>query len=410
MAIFLYKGRDAVGQEVRGELESGSENAAATILAGQQIIPIEIKQKPESAKGIDFNNLSFSKKKTVKVEELVMLCRQLSSLLKAGVPVVQAIKGLARSAGDPFLAESLTKIEHALEAGTPVAAALQQQPDIYNPLFIAMVSVGENTGQLDDAFRQLSSYLELEKVTVQRIKQATRYPTMVVGAITGAMVIMNMLVIPQFAELFKKFGADLPIPTQILIATSHFFQNYWFLLLVGIIGAVAGFKHYKKTEIGHYKWDKLVLRFPLIGPLFEKIVLGRFARTFAMTYAAGVPILQSLTVVSRAVSNKFIEKTVVNMRSGIERGDSFTYTANATGIFSPLVLQMINVGEQTGALDSLLNEVADFYEQEVDYDLKKLSDAIEPILLVAMGGMVLILALGIFLPMWDMFGLMTAKS
>ncbi len=410
MSIYTYRARDGSGQEIKGEVEAASENAVASLLSGQQVIPIEINEKPEVGKGIDFNNLSFSRKKSIKIEDLVMFCRQLGSLLKAGVPTVQAINGLALTASDPLLAKSLKKIENALEAGTPLAAALQQQPDIYSPLFVAMISVGENTGLLDQAFKQLSNYLELEKVTIQRIKQATRYPTMVVLAISIAMVVMNMMVIPQFAKLFVKFGADLPVPTQILIGTSNFFLNYWHVLLIAIIGGLFALKHWKQTENGHYKWDQKMLKLPLLGPLFEKIVLGRFARTFAMTYAAGVPILQSLTVVSRAVSNKYVEKAVVNMRGGIERGDSFTHTANASGMFSPLVLQMVNVGEQTGALDSLLNEVADFYEQEVDYDLKKLSDAIEPILLIAMGIMVLILALGIFLPMWDMFGLMTQKS
>lgn len=410
MALFLYRARNNLGEEIRGEVDASSVNAVAAILSNQRVVPVEISAKKREKEGIDFNNLSFSKKPKIKIEELVMLCRQLASLLKAGVPTVQAINGLALSAGNPTLSASLKKIENALEAGTPLGASLQQQSDIYNPLFIAMVSVGENTGQLDDAFRKLSSYLELEKVTLQRIKQATRYPTMVVSAITGALVIMNWLVIPQFAKLFEKFGADLPLPTRVLIGTSHFFQNYWGLLLILLVGGIVGFKHWKKTDEGHLKWDSLVLKIPLLGPLFEKIVLGRFSRTFAMTYAAGVPILQSLSVVARAVSNKFVEKAVLNMRSGIERGDSFTHTANASAMFSPLVLQMVSVGEQTGALDSLLNEVADFYEQEVEYDLKKLSDAIEPILLVFMGIMVLILALGIFLPMWDMFGLMTKNG
>ncbi len=410
MTIFKYRARNSLGEEVLGELDAGSSNAVAAILSGQNIVPVEITEKLEQQSGIDFNNLSFSRKPKIKVEELVMFCRQLSSLLRAGVPTVQAISGLGQSAGNPALTDSLHKIESALESGTPLAASLQQQPDIFNPLFVAMVSVGENTGQLDEAFKELSGYLELEKVTVQRIKQATRYPTMVVSAISGALVVMNWLVIPQFAKLFQKFGADLPLPTRILIATSHFFTNYWMLILVVVVGGIFGFKHWKKTQAGHYKWDSIILKLPLFGPLFEKIVLGRFARTFAMTYAAGVPILQSLLVVSRAVSNKYVEKAVVSMRGGIERGDSFSHTATASGMFSPLVLQMINVGEQTGALDSLLNEVADFYEQEVEYDLKKLSDAIEPILLVFMGIMVLILALGIFLPMWDMFGLMTKRG
>ncbi len=401
MPIFQYKGRDESGHEIRGELDAVNEGAAATVLSGQRIIPIEIKKVILTEKQ-NFNVFNTQK---ITLDELVMLCRQVNSLLKAGVPTVQAINGLALSSRNPALAQSLLKLEQAMEAGTPLAGALRQQPEVYSSLFVAMVHVGENTGRLDAAFSQLSSYLELERTTRQRIKQATRYPKMVVVAISIALVILNIFVIPQFAKLFSKFGSELPLPTKILIATSNFFVNYWWLLLLLLIGGGYAFYQYKNSPEGHLKWDALLLKLPVFGPIFEKITLGRFARTFAMTYSAGVPILQSLSVVAKAVSNKHVEKAVMAMRSGIERGDSFTRTATAAGLFSPLVLQMISVGEQTGSLDDLLNEVGDFYEQEVDYDLGLLSDAIQPILLVFMGIMVLVLALGVFLPMWDMYGL-----
>ncbi len=400
MAIFKYRGRDEDGKEVTGSLDANNEKAVATVLNNQRIIPVEIiEAEKHSAMSFSF------KKQRVSLDELVMLCRQLNSLLRAGVPTVQAINGLALSSANPTLAESLFKLEQALEMGTPLAGALQQQPHIYNALFVSMIHVGENTGHLDDSFKKLSDYLELERITRQRIKQATRYPIMVISAISIALVIMTMFVIPKFTTLFAKFGSELPLPTRILIATSDFFINWWWLMLIGLVVGIITLIKYKETPEGRLKWDGLMLKLPIIGVIFEKITLGRFARTFAMTYTAGLPILQSLSVVSRAVANKHVEKAVMEMRGGIERGDSFTRTSSAAGLFSPLVLQMISVGEQTGALDRLLNEVADFYEQEVDYDLKQLSDAIEPILLVFMGGMVLILALGIFLPMWDMFAL-----
>ncbi len=405
MAIYQYKGRDASGKEIKGELDAANESAVASVLSGQHIIPIDIKEIITAKK----ESFSLFDKQKISLDELVMLCRQIYSLLKAGVPTVQAINGLALSSRNPALTQSLLKLEQSMEAGTPLAGALRQQPEVYSSLFVAMVHVGENTGRLDEAFKRLASYLELERTTRQRIKQATRYPKMVVAAISVAMVIMNMFVIPQFAKLFSKFGSELPLPTKILIATSDFFQNYWAFLLVGLVAGSYAFIQYKNSPEGHLKWDALLLKLPVFGTIFEKITLGRFARTFAMTYSAGVPILQSLSVVAQAVSNKFVEKAVVGMRSGIERGDSFTRTATAAGLFSPLVIQMISVGEQTGSLDDLLNEVGDFYEQEVDYDLSLLSDAIQPILLVFMGIMVLILALGVFLPMWDMYSLFSNK-
>ncbi len=402
MAVFKYRGRNQDGKEILGSMDANNEKAVATLLSNQRIIPVEIVE--DTAEQSSWS-MSF-KKHRVSIDEQVMLCRQLNSLLKAGVPTVAAINGLALSSSNPALSESLFKLEQALEMGTPLASALKLQPKVYGPLFVAMIHVGENTGRLDDAFKKLSDYLELERNTRKKVKQATRYPKMVVGAITAAMVVINVVVVPQFAQLFSKFGSELPLPTKILMATSDLFVNWWWAMLIVIVGLGIGFAKYLDTIEGRLKWDQQLMKMPIIGPIFEKITLGRFSRTFAMTYTAGLPILQSLSVVSRAVSNSYVEKAILDMRAGIERGDSFTRTSTAAGLFSPLVLQMINVGEQTGSLDSLLNEVADFYEQEVDYDLSKLSEAIQPILLVFMGGMVLLLALGVFLPMWDMFALL----
>ena len=401
MASFKYRGRDETGNEVSGIIEATNENAVASALFAQKIIPVEIAEGELEQKISAFT----FKEHTVSLDELVMLCRQLHSLLKAGIPTAQAINGLARSSRNPTLSGSLYKLEQSLEIGTTLAASLQQQPEIYSSLFVSMIHVGENTGHLDESFKKLSGYLELERITRQRLKQATRYPMMVISAIVLALVVMNMYVIPKFAQLFSKFGSELPLPTKILINTSDFFIHWWWVILLGLIMATTALIRYKKTSEGHLRWDRSLLKIPIVGPIFEKITLGRFARTFAMTYTAGLPILQALSVVSKAVANKFVEKTILDMRSGIERGESFARSSSATGLFSPLALQMIHVGEQTGSLDHLLNEVADFYEQEVDYDLKRLSDAIEPVLLLFMGSMVLVLALGIFLPMWDMFAL-----
>jgi len=405
MALFNYKGRDHIGNEIQGELDAANENAVAQVLSNQHIIATEIVAKKETK----VTERKIYSKQKITLDELVMFCRQIHSLIKAGVPTVNAINGLALSSSNPTLKRSLLKLEQTMESGTPLAGALQQQPKIYNNLFVSMVHVGENTGRLDQAFKRLAEYLELERSTRQRIKQATRYPKMVVAAITVAIVIMNMFVIPQFAKLFSRFGSELPLPTRILIATSDFFQHWWWLMLILAVGGIYAFIQYKKTPEGALKWDSLLLKLPVFGPIFEKITLGRFSRTFAMTYSAGVPILQSLSVVARAVANKKVEKAVLGMRSGIERGDSFTRTATSAELFSPLVIQMISVGEQTGSLDDLLNEVGDFYEEEVDYDLSRLSDAIQPLLLIVMGIMVLILALGVFLPMWDMYSLFSNK-
>jgi MSHA biogenesis protein MshG len=216
------------------------------------------------------------------------------------------------------------------------------------------------------------------------------------------LTVINLLVIPAFAKVFAQFHAQLPLPTRVLIATSQLFQDYWWLMGLMVAGAIYGFIAWTNTEAGALRWDRTKLRLPIVGGLFERIALGRFTRTFAMMYRAGVPLLQTLTINSVSVGNRYIGRAILSMREGVERGEALTRTATASGLFTPLVLQMMAVGEEAGALDELFVEVADFYEQEVDYDLKQLADAIEPILIVGMGAMVLVLALGVFLPMWDL--------
>jgi len=242
----------------------------------------------------------------------------------------------------------------------------------------------------------------LERNTRKRIKKATGYPKMVISAIFTALFIVNLFVIPKFASVFAKFGADLPLPTQILVATSEFCLDYWWLIIGLIIGGIYSFKQWVKTDKGNYIWDRKKLRLPIVGVLFEQIALSRFTRNFAMMLSAGMPITHALAIAAEASGNKFIGRRILDMKIGIERGDSLLRTARATEIFTPLVLQMMSVGEETGAIDTLLNEVADFYDEEADYSLSRLSEAIEPILIVAMGGIVLVLALGVFLPIWDL--------
>jgi len=402
MTSFVFKGRDERGAQVTGEREASSQNELAGILIAEGIVPTNIEDKKEdSIQNIDVAKL-FNRKGKVSLDELIIFCRQMNSLMKAGVPLIQALKGLATSSRNELLQESLNDVIHNLEGGLSLAAAMQTRDDVFDNLFMSMIHVGENTGQLDTAFKQLADYLEMERETRKRIKQAVRYPMMVLAAISIALVVINVLVIPAFADFFAKFGAELPWQTRVLMATSDFFVNYGWFLLILLGMAIFGFIRYINTEDGRYRWDRFKLKAPLVGGIFERIALGRFSRTFSMTYRTGVPILQALVVVANAAGNAFIAKFVNEMRGQIERGETLTRAATSSGMFTPLVLQMLAVGEETGALDSLMDQVADFYEEEVDYDLKQLSDAIEPILIVIMGVMVLIVALGVFLPMWDL--------
>ncbi len=402
MTSFAYTGRNDQGAKVSGVREAGSENELAGLLIAEGVVPTKIEDEAKSTK-IDFDVMSlFKSKGKVTLDELIIFCRQMYSLMKAGVPMIQALKGLSTSSRNELLKEGLEDVVRNLEGGLSLAASMQTREDIFDNLFMSMIHVGENTGQLDTAFKQLADYLEMERETRKRIKQAVRYPTMVLAAISIAIVVINIVVIPAFASFFARFDAELPWQTQVLIATSAFFIDYGWFMLIALVASYFGFKHYINTEEGEYRWDRFKLKAPLIGGIFERIALGRFSRTFSMTYRTGVPILQALVVVANAAGNAYIRKFVSDMRGKIERGDTLTRAASSSGMFTPLVIQMLSVGEETGALDSLMDQVADFYEEEVDYDLKNLSDAIEPILIVVMGVLVLIVALGVFLPMWDL--------
>lgn len=400
MPNFQYQGRDTRGQLVTGQLEAASAEAVAAQLNGRGLIPLNIEESVAAAgSSMDFGKL-FRKK--ISLEELIIFSRQMYSLNKAGVPIIRALRGLAGSLKNETLSETLLDVADTLESGVDLASSLNRHPEIFSDLYVSVIHVGENTGRLDLAFKQVAGYLELERDTKKRIGEATRYPLFVIIAIVIAIAVINVLVVPAFAKLFSSFNADLPWQTQFLIWCSDFTLNNWYWIVLVVVGAILACRYYIATEAGRLVWDGMKLRIPLVGTIFERINLGRFARTYAMVVRAGVPVIQALNVVGSAVGNAYVEHKVQGMRSRIERGESFSRVANNSGLFSELVLQMIAVGEETGAMDDLLDEVADFYEQEVDYDLKSLGDKIEPILLLVVAGMVLILALGVFLPMWDL--------
>ncbi len=401
MPQFHYKARNGRGDMVTGQVEAGSADAVASQLFNSGITPIDIREVKEQ------RNLFEEFKRRLgasnpSLDDLILFCRQMYTLAKAGVPIIRAITGLAETSRNLVLSEALHQVRAELESGRELSIALSRYPAIFTPLMISMVRVGENTGQLDTAFLQLSQYLELERDTRNRVKAALRYPAFVLIAIGIAIGVINVFVIPAFAGVFRGMNLELPWQTRLLIGTSEFFVNWWQYMLVGFVLAVIGTRYYVKTEAGKYRWDKLKLRLPIVGSIILRATLSRFARSFAMSTRAGVPLIQALSVVAQAVDNDFVGERIRNMRNGIERGDSLTRTAAASAMFTPLVLQMMSVGEETGAVDDMMEEVAGFYEREVDYDLKNLSSAIEPILIIAIGIMVLILALGVFLPMWDL--------
>jgi MSHA biogenesis protein MshG len=345
----------------------------------------------------------------VRIVDQIFFCRQMYTLLKAGVPIMQALRGLRETTQNQALAKVIGSLIDGLDAGLDLTSAVKRHPEAFPPVFVSLISVGENTGSLPEAFAQLADYFDREKDTRDRLKQAVRYPIFVIIAMGIALLIVNIFVIPAFAKVYGNLKVALPLPTRVLIGFSNFTLQNWYWIVIGLVGGVVGARLYIQTPDGRYRWDRLKLRFPVIGGIIYRASLGRFARALSMTMHSGVPVVQGMTVISNAVDNDYIATRILQMRDGLERGETITRTAGATGMFPPLVLQMISVGEESGSVDTLLTEVAEYYEREVDYDLKNLSSSIEPILLVAVGGLVLVLALGVFLPMWDMAQAFRAK-
>jgi len=402
MAVFEYSGRNASGESIKGRMESGSTSGVAADLAAKGIVPLRI----EPADGAQLEVLTrfqaWNDRRKISLTDVIMFCRQMNTLIRAGVPITRGLRGLSETLRNPEFGKVLSEIAEQLEKGHELASVLGRYPDIFSNLFVAIVHIGESSGRLEESFEQLYQYLTLEEETRRRVKSALRYPTLVFFSIAIAVTVINLFVIPPFADLFKSFGADLPWATKLLIMTSNLTLQYWHVGGCAVLLAVWLTRKWLATPEGELAWHRFQLRIPRIGGILERALLARFCRTLSITLGAGLPVTQCLSIAARAVDNEHVGLQIVEIRGDIESGDTLTAAAHASGLFTPLVLQMLAVGEETGAVEDTLAEVASFYEREVDYDLKTIGDSIEPIMIVLVGAMVLLLALGVYLPMWEM--------
>lgn len=400
MPVFRYKARGAHGDAIEGTIDAGSPDLAAARLLEGGLTPVDIEPFVESfTLGGNLDSLFGPK---VRITDLIQFSRQMHSMLRAGVPIFRAVTGLATTTGNRSLARTLHDVADSLETGHTLSDALGRHPRIFSVFYISLVRVGETTGKLNDSFRQLAFYLDREKNTRGKIRSALRYPTFVMSAIAIALTVISIWVIPAFSNLFRSFGAELPLPTRILMRVSEFMVANGFVLLLLLALLAGGARLYAGTEAGRYRWDKFKLRLPLAGCVIYQASLARFSHLFAMAMNSGVPLMTALTVVAQALNNSYLEERILGMRGGIEHGKALSLTAANSGIFDPLVLQMLAVGEEAGTISELLTEVADYYEREVDYATDRLSASIEPVLTVVIGGLVLVMAMGVFLPMWNL--------
>ncbi len=401
MPNYKYKGRNVEGIQLKGVVEATSTDNALSRLAVRGITPVSLEEITGSS---DQDIMEyFRRRKKVAVDELIMFCRQMYTITRSGIPLIRSVRGISATVHNIRFKEALDDIAERLETGMTFSTAMQPHIAIFGPMFISIIQVGEDSGRLDRAFKQLGEYLERDLDTNRQIKTALRYPSFVLMAFVVALAVVNIWVIPSFASLFDRFGAALPLPTRILMGISEFFVVAWPFLLVGAAGAYYGFKRFIATDEGAVKWGRFKITMPIIGDIINRATLSRYSRAVALMLESGVPMNRAMELSSRAVNNDYMAEKIRAIRQGIERGENLLATHTSSGMFTPLVLQMIAVGEESGRVDELLAEVGEFYEREVDYDLGNLTSRIEPIMILMMAGFALVLALGIFLPMWSLY-------
>jgi MSHA biogenesis protein MshG len=402
MAYFAYTGRDAQGALVTGTLEGADPGSAAGLLLAQGVTPLKIEETAQASAEPGQSALEALLGPGITAIEVMLFSRQLYTLLKSGVPILRALAGLEESTPNKAMIAMLRDLRQGLESGRELSVAMRKHDKVFSKFYVSMIQVGEMTGRMEDVLLQLYHHLEFEKFMREQVKTALRYPSFVIAAMAIAIGVINVMVIPAFAKVFASFKGDLPLMTRILIGFSDFTVHWWPAIVGGFVAAVFLFKRWTATKSGELAWDRMKLKIPVAGTIVLKATLARFAKSLAMAGKSGVPIVQALATVSTTVDNAYISECVTKMQAGVERGESVLRTATATGVFTPVVLQMIAVGEESGALDDLMDEIGGLYQQEVEYELKTLGAQIEPILIVFLGVLVMILALGVFLPIWDL--------
>ncbi len=401
MPTFEYRGRNAAGKLISGESTALSADNLSASLIKEHIIPITITLKKDNVTFLKTCTTFFEGKK-VSNSDLSLFTRQMYTLLKSGVPIINAVNHLAENARSMRLSQVLKGVAENLESGKNLSAAMQNYPTIFSPLMVGMVRVGENTGHLNEVFLHLTDYLELEDSTIKRAKSAIRYPSFIITAIIIGMIIINIFVVPIFSKVYMRAHIPLPKMTVLLISISNFFITYWPMLFIFLIFSFIALKYYLNTPHGKLAWHSYQFKLPIIGALLKRITLLRFAQTFAIVANAGIPIVQGLSLVAQSINNVYARQEIMVMQDAIQHGNSILQAARVCKLFTPIELQMLAVAEETGELGAMLNEIAYYYQREVDYDLKKLTDMIEPILLIAISIMVLLLALAVYLPIWNM--------
>ncbi len=396
MPVYEWVGKTLSGDTVKGTLEASDERIVRIKLRRQKIIPVQIKPKGSGL----LARLSTPKK--VKAKEVVVFTRQLAAMLEAGLPLVQALDSLANQQKNPYFKEIIFKIKQNVEEGTPFAEALKQYPKIFDRFYYHMVSAGEASGNLDATLKRLALYMEKSLALKGKVKKAMIYPAIVLTVTTIVLAIIMVFVVPTFEKMFGEMGQALPLPTQIVIEMSRLTKKYFPFFLVGTVIFVFLLKRYYRTERGRLQIDALLLKLPLFGNLLRKVAVARFSRTLSTLISSGVSIIDALTIAAKTAGNVVVEKAIYQVRQGVKEGQSIADPLAKSGIFPYMVIQMVSVGESTGVLEKMLDKIADFFEEEVDMTVDALSQMIEPVMIVFLGGVIGGIIVALYLPIFKL--------
>jgi MSHA biogenesis protein MshG len=399
MPVFQYRATSVGGGPQVGIVEAPDLDQAIDVVHRMGLTPIRLEaQTPTRATTV--SKSLFQKRVTTR--DLILFTRQLETMLESGLPILSSLDILYQQTAHPVLRVAIDRVRADVEQGSTLTEALRRYPRSFPPIFVNLVHAGEEGGLLGPMLDRIGGLLEYEEETEQRIKAATFYPTLIVGELGLAFLVLVKFVLPRFASLFRNLDAKLPLPTRVLIGTSDFFDHYWFLVITVAIGTATGAVLWSRTERGRRRIDYWIISAPLFGSIFLKTIMSRFARVLAALVAAGIPILQALAVARGVAGNKIVEEEIDRMRNGVTAGMGLAESVQGRNVFPPLVVKMLAVGQETGAIDKMLVRVARYFDRDVDYAVKNLSTAIEPVLLVVLGAAVLFTALAVFLPLWNL--------
>ena len=404
MPVFAYSGRTRTGQTINGEMEAPNREAVVAQLRRQQVMATAVTPK---ARDIELKIPGFGAK--IGDRDLAVVTRQLATMIDAGLPLVQCLDILAQQQEKKVFQKALHDIRTAVEGGSTFSASLKRHPKIFSTLYTNMVEAGEAGGILDTILNRLAAYIEKAMALKKRIKTAMFYPSTIVAVAVVVVIFLLIYVIPTFEQLFEGFGATLPLPTVIVLEASRIVRAYILVLLAGLVAGVVGLRFYYRTPGGKMAIDRLMLRLPVFGPLIRKVAVAKFTRTLGTLVSSGVSILEGLDITARTAGNKVVEEAVLKARTTIAQGKTIAEPLQASGVFPVMVVQMIAVGEQTGALDRMLNKIADFYDEEVDVAVAGLTSLLEPLLVIFLGVIIGGVVIAMYLPIFKLISVVGNK-